>query len=484
MFAAVLNQVTGYFDRRALLSTFFPTLAFTTVIVIALAASGRGISAAASSLSHQPGLVQAAATVGFLAAVTLLSVLVNNLRPVIDQAFQGDWPDQVLDMRPCTRMVARQQRRRTALVATDDALEDRVLSLEAELRALPAPSAAVSQTDQLTLAEVDQLLAGLQAALADGAESHLTGIGGKLTRLAGALSAETTAAAEPTAPTAERIERFSLVMLAARTALESAAEQVRERRARVHQQLFLLFPAHPAEVAGTRLGNIMRAAEQYPRVRYRMDPVVAWSRLQPLLPEEASSPLKDAKASIDTLLTSALYVAIAGMSGAIWTAFASARQDVHVLVPLLCAAAVACAAALLPGRRRKLTRLASALCPGILLVLPLTLTQSASLPRWLAVVARLDLAFLLAGGALAFALSLYHGACQAALSYAEQLRACFDLHRWRMLEQLHLPLPTNLTEERRTWAALMRFLYRGDVPDPTAFQYVEHQAADSPNQPA
>jgi hypothetical protein len=41
MFAAVLKQVTGYFDRRALLSAFFPTLALLGAVTLAAAAFGR-----------------------------------------------------------------------------------------------------------------------------------------------------------------------------------------------------------------------------------------------------------------------------------------------------------------------------------------------------------------------------------------------------------------------------------------------------------
>ncbi len=476
MFAAVLKQVTGYFDRRALLSTFFPTLAFLGAITLAAAAAGPGIAAAASSWGREPGLIQAVAVSGFLVTATLLSLLLNNLRPVIDQIFQGDWPGGIAATRPAAWQVARQYRRRARLIAADDALEHREIAIAAELRAMPKPGPQATggpydagQADR-ELAEAEALLARSTGMIRAWAE--LEGISTRLTRLARAI------AAEPAA-TAGHIERFTTITLAAEAALESAAEHVREQRARVQQDLFLLFAAHPAAAAGTRLGNIMRSAEQYPRTRYRLDPVVTWSRLQPLLPDEVTAPLKDAKAAIDILLTSVVYITITGMPAAVWAGLYAPVPSDPALTALTITSAGLAAAVLLPLTSRGPSRYLATAGIATCLTAALALGQFTRAPLWLAITGRTAIAVLLAAGVLALALSLYLGACQAALAYAEQLRAVFDMHRWRVLEQLRLPLPTNLSEERKTWESVMRFLYRGDLSDLSPLTYASPQPADA-----
>ena len=71
---------------------------------------------------------------------------------------------------------------------------------------------------------------------------------------------------------------------------------------RYEREWFLFYPARRALVMPTKLGNILRAAELYPLLRYNVDAVVTWPRLQSLLPEEFASGLRDAKASVDLLL--------------------------------------------------------------------------------------------------------------------------------------------------------------------------------------
>jgi hypothetical protein len=419
MFAAVLKQVTGYFDQRALLSAFLPTLAFLAAVILAAAAAGPGITAAASSWGREPGLIQTLAVSGFLVTAALLSLLLNSLRPTVDQAFQGDWPAGIAATRPAAWQTARQYRRRARLIAADDDLEHHETAIAAELRAMPKPGPQApggpydaGQADR-ELAEAESLLARSTAMIP--AWAGLEGISARLTRLAGALAAEPAAAAA-------RIERFTTVTLAAEAALEGAAEHVREQRARVQQDLFLLFAAHPAAVASTRLGNIMRSAEQYPRARYRLDPVVTWSRLQPLLPGEVSEPLKDAKAAVDILLTSVVYITVTGMSAAVWAGLYAPIPRNPALTALTIVGAGLAAATLVPRAGQRASRLLVAAGLAACLAAALALGQLTCAPLWLAITGRTAIAVLLAAGVLALALCLYLGACQAALAYAEQLR--------------------------------------------------------------
>lgn len=58
------------------------------------------------------------------------------------------------------------------------------------------------------------------------------------------------------------------------------------------------FPDAP-EIMGTRLGNILRAAEARPRLKYGLDGVICWSRLWLLLSDDVRQELSSARASLD-----------------------------------------------------------------------------------------------------------------------------------------------------------------------------------------
>jgi hypothetical protein len=54
------------------------------------------------------------------------------------------------------------------------------------------------------------------------------------------------------------------------------------------------FPVDPARAMPTRLGNVLRAAEEYPQVRYGLSANVCWARLWLLLPEETRTDISGA----------------------------------------------------------------------------------------------------------------------------------------------------------------------------------------------
>ncbi|MDZ8242319.1 MAG: hypothetical protein RMZ69_35160 [Nostoc sp. ChiQUE01a] len=56
----------------------------------------------------------------------------------------------------------------------------------------------------------------------------------------------------------------------------------------------------PLELMPTRLGNILRAAEQWPREKYGLDAIVCWSRLWLLLPDAVKKDLQEARADLNT----------------------------------------------------------------------------------------------------------------------------------------------------------------------------------------
>lgn len=65
-------------------------------------------------------------------------------------------------------------------------------------------------------------------------------------------------------------------------------------------------PPDPARAMPTRLGNVLRAAEDAVRARYGLDPIVCWPRLYPLLPETLRSALGEARSNTDAALRASL----------------------------------------------------------------------------------------------------------------------------------------------------------------------------------
>lgn len=59
------------------------------------------------------------------------------------------------------------------------------------------------------------------------------------------------------------------------------------------------YPDEAQHVLPTRLGNLFRAFEVYPRVLYGLDAIPAWPRLQAVMPDHCRKALADAKAQLD-----------------------------------------------------------------------------------------------------------------------------------------------------------------------------------------
>lgn len=62
------------------------------------------------------------------------------------------------------------------------------------------------------------------------------------------------------------------------------------------------FPDREDSVLPTQLGNVIRAFETYPKIRYGMQAIPAWPRLVQLLPAEKVAPIDDAKTLFDFML--------------------------------------------------------------------------------------------------------------------------------------------------------------------------------------
>ena len=174
---------------------------------------------------------------------------------------------------------------------------------------------------------------------------------------------------------------------------------------------------YPGEalVLPTRLGNVIRNAEEYPREQYGISAIPLWPRLVPLIGKEYGAALDEAKSSFDFFVNASTLAAV--LAGFV------AVLSVHT------------------GLLFQDARLAAA-C----------------------------LALGLAAGALAHA--AYIAAAGAAAAWGVQIKGAFDLYRGLLLKQLGYERTfTSREEERKVWRAVSRQIVFGDPLDATPLPY-------------
>jgi hypothetical protein len=164
------------------------------------------------------------------------------------------------------------------------------------------------------------------------------------------------------------------------------------------------FPVHPreltpADVAPTRLGNLLLSAETYSQDRYGVDAVRVWPRLYHLLPEKLLTSMAEARASMELLLVVAFLAGLYAPLAAIWL-LATGAPDAWFFGSLL-------------------------------------------------------------GGAV-LSYTAYWGALAPAAIYGDHVRAAFDLNRLELLAAMRTPVPATPDEERRTWTQATRLLEYGE----------------------
>jgi hypothetical protein len=176
-----------------------------------------------------------------------------------------------------------------------------------------------------------------------------------------------------------------------KTALKYNRQFIAYRR-----EYHLFFPGREDLVMPTRLGNILRASEDYASLRYSIDSVVIWPRLYFYLPDTFIANLTSAETAMTTMLV------MAGLSFTF--------------------AVIAC------------------------LVLALFTTKA--------------LLFAICASGFFLAWLCYRNSLHSARLYAELIKSAFDLHRWELLEAMHVKLPATLEEERKIWDDVTQLILR------------------------
>jgi hypothetical protein len=166
------------------------------------------------------------------------------------------------------------------------------------------------------------------------------------------------------------------------------------------------FPVDESDLLPTRLGNALRAAENYPGdpERYGLDAVFFWPRLYLVLPADAREQVDRCRGALDRA------VLMAGLA---------------VLFPFA--------------------------------AIPVVVWSGGGWRLWLTG----------AVAAAVVAILAHRSALDGALAFGEILRACFDLHRLPLLDQYGLARPETLEAERALWMALQQQLYRRAADEPS-----------------
>lgn len=183
-------------------------------------------------------------------------------------------------------------------------------------------------------------------------------------------------------------------------ALADKKKALHAKRTYIEAIQYVNFPRNPNFLKPTRLGNVLAAAEEYSSQIYRLDAVIWWPRLAPLLPDEF-------RVQIDTALTPMLMM-----------------LNLSLIFTLM---------ALIGG--------------GVMLF-------DKQLLFFMAI-------FI---GGLLLARACYFAAVSQAVDYGNWIRVAFDLYRHEPLKKMHIPTPDNLVEEGLLWTSLNNWLYRYTPP--------------------
>lgn len=190
----------------------------------------------------------------------------------------------------------------------------------------------------------------------------------------------------------------------------SEAARWQRLKDRERAEWYSTMPKRREDLMPTRLGNVLVAAETYPKAVYNMDGVFWWPRLAPSIPAEFRTTIDEALFPVVALLNAATLLAVASVASLVWLLLAGAPAVALVSIYLV----------------------------GIVL-----------------------------------SVGAYRTAVSQARSYGEWVRAAFDLYRHQLWAQLRLAPPADSAEEWRTWTQLEDWTYNfnprtgsGEVPEP------------------
>lgn len=178
------------------------------------------------------------------------------------------------------------------------------------------------------------------------------------------------------------------------------------------------FPEAGTFILPTRLGNVIRSFENYPKRQYGISGITFWTRFATKLSASHAGAIDDAKTLFNvTINLSFLSLLLAA-----------------VMLILGC-------------------------------MYPIQFVSPAFTLAWIAKIAV----------AVLLTYLFYSAAIGRAMGWGEQVRAVFDLHRWSVLQDLGFEQkPRTLEAERKLWSAISLQIDRGDPLSGPALRYATH----------
>lgn len=194
---------------------------------------------------------------------------------------------------------------------------------------------------------------------------------------------------------------------AKREARKKLNEELGEARTRVGRLVLNEFPDSPGSVLPTRLGNVIRSFEVYPRRQYRMSAITLWPRLVAKVEKEYGEQVDNAKTSFDFMINCSL-----------------------------------------------LSFLMALLILFVGLWYPVVFAAPRLWVTWLFKVALF----------LALSYAFYLSSIGRAVEWGELVKGAFDLYRRALLAQLgYEGAPSSIEGERRLWDLISQQLIYGDA---------------------
>src|SRR5688572_9896109 len=455
MFSTILKEVTGYFDKRALLSAFFPALIFWGLTIILVLLYWPGWALALQTWNKIDVTGQLLLLIAFFVWIAFWTFLTLNFHPLLLRIYEGSWPIELI-VRLRTRYWQKRwdsmDQRDNELGMQESILRTEQLKFESLRRTIKAhKQEKLVEADITSRGRIDSILSRVQESLHT-LEEQLVAITEREERLFGfrlrikfvpereqkvtQLSEVRTHIYEQLAALGDSTrEVWDLYLKHApkqggepwtrrRADLEqlskslvdtgqSLLNDIERQRLTLHHDLFLRLPPYRKEVVATGLGNVLRAAEARVRLRYELDALLAWSRLEPLLPKEAAESLQSARTSLDLMLTLSASLLLFGLPLSVWLMLQTTRWF-YWWVPLIVLVAALVA-------RLRVAAIPAGIAFVINLFMPISNAGAQNFFRGSVVIL---MAF---AGLSLVSWVCYQNAVQSCLVYGEKIQSAFDL---------------------------------------------------------
>ncbi|MCW2932233.1 MAG: hypothetical protein JWM19_3195, partial [Actinomycetia bacterium] len=384
MFGSALDKVTGFLDPRMVLTSLLPSLGFWAAVG-ALAGTQVGWSRIQHWWAHLSSGAGVLLAIAAVAALTLFALVLSAHEGALLSTYEGYWGRHGPTAWLANTVAGWRRRHARKVAANITALDAAINNLSKTIKALERSSADLAR-------EIEMLASnGVLAPQLQQLKDKQQKLGNTEKKLQ-----------DQQAMYADKDNRSKALT----------------------EYLYRNYPSKLDRILPTRLGNIIKAAEEYPadEGRYGIDAVFFWPRLIAVVPDAARGDLSDARASMALLLNVSTLGFLLGVGS--FTALAAA-----MLHPA--AAFWACGA-----------------------------------------------------GGLVLAALAYRSALAPSRVYAELVRAAFDLYRVDLLNQLKFGLPDNLDEERALWQNLGQQMYLGAATSPDILDAARARTVNPPPQPS